>query len=402
MTELAHAILGASGSKKWLACTMAPAVERGIPDEESEYSAEGTCAHAVAEARLRNWIAGKTVSDETQVKDYDKFLNQDFSDHVDTYVTYVIDRHTVLADEHGADNVQVMLEQRLDFSRWVPEGFGTADAVLLFPGGLEIVDLKFGAGVRVDGVGNPQLRLYALGGLARFEVVQDFTEVAVAIVQPRMDNITGETMQVQDLLTWADELVEPRAKIAWAAYNGDRREARFSPGEHCSTGFCKARFTCAARARYMLESAEQPYSLDEPDTLTTEQLEKVVERADLAVKWLSDCKRYLIQQAATGKVELHKYELVEGRSTRTITDEAEAARILMHNGYAAADIYAEPRLRGLVQLEKLVGKKQFADLLSDVLEKPAGKPTLAPRGSGKAKVAPRSSSAAADFHEFDD
>lgn len=398
----AHAVLGASSSKRWMACTVSPAVERGIPEEESEYAAEGTCAHAVAEVRLSNWLNPDDPIEESDVEDYSKYCNQDFSDHVDAYVGYVVDRVTLLREQHGTDNVLVLLEQRLDMTRWVPEGFGTADAVILYPGAVDVIDLKFGAGLRVHGVGNPQLKLYALGAIAKFEVLQDLTEATVTIVQPRMDNVTGETLQVHELLTWADELVVPRAKIAWAAYQGDRSQARFAPGEHCSSTFCRARFSCAARARYMLEAAEQPYSLAEPDTLSVDELEKVVERADLAVKWLSDCKRYLIQQAAAGQVELHRYELVEGRSVRQIADESEAARILMSNGYAAADIYAEPRLRGLGALEKLVGKKQFSELLSDVLDKPQGKPTLAPKGSGKAKVAPRSSAAATDFHEFDD
>jgi hypothetical protein len=399
--QRAHAILGASAWKKWSKCTMSAAVEQTVEEEpEQPWTREGTCAHAVGEVRLINWL-GLTAPfnglDESEVKDYSEFHTQEFSDHVQEYVDHVISNVTMLREQHGHDAVIVLLEQRLDFSRWVPEGFGTGDVVVVYPGGIWVADLKFGAGVAVTDTG--QLRLYGLGALDRYSILYDIHEVSVTIIQPRKENILTETLTTQELLTWADELVVPRAKIAWAAVQGDRSQARFSPGEHCSNSFCKARFTCAARSRYMLEAAEQPFAGKDPDVLTVEQLESVVDRARLAVKWLSDCERYLVSQAAAGKVKMAKHELVQGRSFRVITDEAQAATVLMQNGYAASDIYADPKLRGLGALEKLVGAKNFQNLMGDILVKPPGTPTLAPIGSGRPKAASTKKSAAEEFND---
>ena len=388
--ERKHAKLSASGFKKWATCTMSPYMERDIEDEDSDFSREGTCAHAVAEARLDNWLGA--VVDETQVMGYKEFYNAEFSAYVDDFVHYAIRRIEEAREKHGAANVTVLLEQRLDFSEWVPEGFGTGDVVIIVPGKVIVVDLKFGKGIRVEGHGNGQLRLYGVGAYNMYNLLYDFNEVEVVIHQPRLQNVGGDTLSVhgpEGILTWMEELVRPRAAIAWAGLHGDFSKARFAPGEHCSQAFCKARFTCAARARYMLELAEMPFSLDEPDSLTVEQMELVVDKADLAVKWASDVKAFLIRRAAEGKVELSRYELVEGRSNRSITNPTEAAHVLMHNGFKASDIYREPELANLTSLEKLVGAKKLTELLGNLLQKPAGKPTLAPRGSGRTAVEPR-------------
>lgn len=387
----AHAKLSASGSKKWATCTMSPAMEAGIEDEDSDYSRQGTCAHAVAETRLRNWLAEGPHDDESLVPDYSEFFNAEFSDHVDEFVEYAKKRVEAEWKKHGRGHVVVLLEQRLDFSEWVPEGFGTGDVVVISPGLVIVIDLKFGAGYRVDVKGNGQLRLYGLGAYHQYHVLYDFTEVEVVIHQPRMNNVASEVLHVSGpggLLTWAEELVRPRAAIAWAALHGDYSNARFSPGDHCHEAFCKARFTCAARARKAMELAEMDDALAEPDTLTIDQLEDVYARTATAVKWASDVKNYLVKSAARGSIELHRYELVEGRSVRVIKDTTRAAQVLMHNGFKASDIYKEPELYGLTQLEKLVGAKKLTELLGDLLEKPTGAPTLAPRGSGKNSVEP--------------
>lgn len=385
-----HAKLSASGFKKWATCTMSPYLERDIEDEDSDFSREGTCAHGVAEARLSAWLG--VPKDETKVEDYAEFYNAEFSSYVQDFVDYCIGRVEQAREKHGADNVTVLLEQRLDFSEWVPEGFGTGDVVVITPGKVIVVDLKFGKGIRVEGKANGQLRLYGLGAYSMYNLLYDFNEVEVVIHQPRLDNVGGDTLLVQGpqgVLTWAEELVRPRAAVAWAALHGDFSQARFAPGTHCNEAFCKARYTCAARARFMLTLAEQPFSLDEPDSLTVEQLEEVVDKADMAVKWASDCKSYLLKQANEGKLELQRYELVEGRSIRSITKPTEAAHVLIHNGFRAADIYKEPELANLGSLEKLVGAKRLSELLGNLLQKPAGKPTLALRGSGRTAVEPR-------------
>lgn len=388
-----HAKLSASGFKKWATCTLSAYLERDIEDQDSDFSREGTCAHGVAEARLSKWLSPKLNHPrESSVDGFEEFFSAEFSAYVQDFVDYCIGRIEAARKKHGEANVAVLLEQRLDFSEWVPEGFGTGDVVIIVPGKVIVIDLKFGKGIRVEGKGNGQLRLYGLGAYHMYNLLYDFNEVEVVIHQPRLENVGGDTLPVQGpdgILEWAEQVVRPRAAIAWAGLHGDFSQARFAPGQHCSEAFCKARFTCAARARYMLELAEQPFSLDEPDTLTVDQLEAVVDKADLAVKWASDCKSYLLKQANEGRVQLNRYELVEGRSNRTITDAVEAARVLIHNGFRAADIYKDPELANLTTLEKLIGAKKLSELLGDLLRKPAGKPTLAPRGSGKNPVEPR-------------
>lgn len=399
---LAHAKLGASGSKKWLACTMAPAMEDKIPDEEdSSFAAEGTYAHGLLELLLRCYISGNDGADVEAAEAYcdpghnpdaERFYSKDMLSYVTSTVDFAVERYETLVAEHGRGNVLLLTEQRLDFSRWVPEGFGTADVVIIAPGHLVVIDLKYGAGVYVGGKNNSQIRLYALGAYDRFSTIWDFDTVEVWIHQPRMDNVSGEVLSIQDIhgiLQWAEDLVVPRARIAWAALNGDRAEARFSPGTHCSEGFCKARFVCAARARSVLELAEMPHTMSDPDSLTVEQLEQVLDRVDAAVKWASDTKAYLVRQATQGRVKLQRYRLVEGRTYRQITDTTAAAEALMREGFAAKDIYREPELVGLGQLEKLVGVKKLPEVLGDLLTKPAGNPTLAPLEADRRAVEPR-------------
>jgi len=399
VTEPAHAILSASGFKKWSTCTMSAAMEMGLEDEDSDFSREGTCAHAVSEVRISNALALGPQKDESLVPGYSEFYSKEFSECVDEFVEYVLARVEECQKEHGRDNVHVLLEQRLDFSQWVPAGFGTGDVVVLMPGKCLVIDLKFGKGVFVEGAGNGQLRLYALGAYARYHTLYEFTPIESVIHQPRKSNVSGETIELEGhrgLLEWAEQVVRPRAAIAWAAVHGDRELARFSPGAHCSEAFCKARYVCGARARYMLELAEIPWSLTDPDVLTIDQLERIVDKADLAVKWAADVKSYLIKSAARGSVELQRYELVEGRSVRVISDPQAAAAVLVQNGFSNEDLYKEPELLGLTQLEKLVGAKKLTELLGNLLQKPSGKPTLAPRGSGKTSVLPRSEGTAQD------
>lgn len=393
----AHAKLSASGFKKWATCTMSVALEAHIADEESDFAREGTCAHAVAETRVNNQLGLGPQDDESLVPGYDEFFNSEFSAYVDEFVDYVVERVEQARKEHGKKNVVVLLEQRLDFSEWVPEGFGTGDVVVIMPGKLLVIDLKFGKGVFVDGKNNGQLRLYGLGAYSHYHLLYDFETVEVVIHQPRMGNVSGEVMQVHGpagILQWADEVVRPRAAIAWAALHGDVSKARFAPGTHCSEAFCRARYTCAARARYNMELAELPFALEEPDVMTIEQLERVIDRADAAIKWAADVKSYLLKSAARGSVELKRYELVEGRSNRVIKDPMQAAHALIHNGYKPADIYKDPELVNLTQLEKLVGAKKLSEILGDLLHKPQGKPTLVPRGSGREPVSVRPSGTA--------
>lgn len=413
-TDAAHAVLGASGWKKWSTCTMAPAVEKDLPEEDSDFSREGTYAHACSEALLRCYLSGNDgpdtevaaeLMDPARNEDAAEFYNETFYRHVDNFVSYVIQRYEELQEEHGRENVVMLLEQKLVFDKWVPEGFGTADVVIIVPGKIIVIDLKFGAGVYVEGKGNGQTRLYALAAWLAYNPVYEFDQVEAVIHQPRMNNVSGETIKVTGfggLLDWAENVVVPRAAIAWAAYNGDYSQARFAPGKHCSETFCKARFTCAARAKYLLEIAELPYMGEEPHMLTVDQLEAVIGKADMAAKWAKDVQAYLLRQAETGKVQLKQYKLVEGRSFREITKPAEAAQILMRNGYSAAKVYKEPELANLGDLERLVGAKKLSELLGDLLHKPTGKLTLQPLDDSKPAAVLKKPGSTKDFDDCED
>lgn len=392
---LAHAKLGASAFKKWATCTMSAAMEDGLEEEEKSWTREGTYGHAVGEAWLRVYLndndgadvyAAEALTNPDHTPEAAEFFNESFAAAVQSYVDFVIEKIEALRNEHGAENVIVLLEQKLPFSRWVPEGFGTADVVIIVPGRIIVIDLKMGVGVFVDGENNGQLRLYGLAAYERYRVLYDFDNVEVWIVQPRKDNVSGEVISVEGVkgvLEWAEQVVRPRAAIAWAALQAHKAGqaveatgARFAPGEHCSSAFCKARYVCPARARWMLELAELPYAMEEPKVLTVDQLESIVDRAGPAIKWLADAERYLVEQAAAGHVKLVKHEVVPGRSFREITGVQAAAGILMQNGYKASSVFKEPELKGLTELERLVGKKNLTELLGNLLHKPEGKPTL--------------------------
>lgn len=412
LKPLAHAILSASGSKKWMTCAMSAAMEHGLPEEDSDFSREGTYGHKLFELRLRCFLGGhdgadieteRAACDPDQCPEAAEFLTKEFSDHVDEAVNYTIARIEELWVKYGFENVTVLLEQRLDFSRWVPQGFGTGDVVIIVPGRIIVIDLKMGAGYYVDGVDNSQLKLYALGAWVRYDMLYDFEEVEVVIHQPRKENVGGEVIPVVDLLAWAGTEVAPRAHLAWANLQA-RIEGKtivgqeFTPGEHCSSGFCKARFTCPARLEKHMSLADEDFALAEPDTLTIEQLEDVAERAQTLAKWANDVRAYLLRQANDGKVTLQRYVLAEGRSNRVITDPVKAAVALQHHGYAARDIYKDPELVGITQLEKLVGAAKLKEVLGELIEKPKGATTLALADSKNVTVvAPRRESAETDF-----
>lgn len=401
-----HSPLGASGAKKWLACSMAPAVELSLPEEESEYAAEGTYAHGLAELLLRAYIGGNDGADGIECQEYtdpqvneeaEKYWTPELQGHVQVFVDYVITRYEEIVEEHGADQVTLLVEQRVRYDNWVPQGFGTCDAIIIFPGGMDVIDLKYGVGVKVHGKDNPQLKLYALGALQVHGWEQEFNYVTTTIVQPRLDHVESDVFEVKDLLIWAEELIRPRAAIAWAAICGDYSQAAFGPGEHCAHAFCKARFTCPARARYELEKIE--FKIPDGDPLAqlpVDELERLAANAAGPAKWLSDVKRGLVAAAEAGTVDLVHWDLAYTKGTRVLVDQAAAAQRLMSAGFAAQDIYAPPKLRGILQLETLVGgASKLAEVLGDSIGLSDPSPYLRPLAPGESP-APRDSGDAFD------
>ena len=372
-TEPAHAKLSASGSDKWMACTPSARLEEDFQDESSEFAREGTFAHAVFEQDILAYL-GRTV--EPLPSELAHFDTPDLREHVATAVQVAIGLIEA-ARAHCKDAV-VMVEQRLNFSRWVPQGFGTGDLVIIADDVVDVADLKFGKGIAVMAENNSQMRLYGLGALDELGHLYDVKRVRMTILQPRLDNWSSEELSAQELLGWADSHVVPRAKLAWAG------EGPFVPGAHCTKGFCKARFTCAARAEEGMSLARESFSLLKPELLTTDQVVAVLERADMALGWLSDVKEFALKAANEG-VNFPGFKLVEGKSNRRYIDADLVAQRLINSGFDEANLYNRSLL-GITAMEAIVTKKKFAELLGDLVEKPAGKPTLVPASDKRASI----------------
>ena len=365
----AHAKLSASGSKKWLTCTPSARLEATFPNESSQYASEGSFGHAVFEHRLLGYLGRKqTVECENQLPDADKYYSQDLCDAVGEAVDRAIER--IVYARSVCNDPVILLEQRLDYSPWVPQGFGTGDLVIVGHNYVEVLDLKMGSGVSVSAFENSQFRLYALGAYNQFIHLYDIETVRGTVLQPRLNNYSSEELEVNALLEWAEEYVVPRAKLAWAG------EGEFTPGEHCSSGFCRARATCAARAEANMQIAKADFALTDPELLTDDQIALVLTKADAAIKWLGDVQTHALTQSLSGKAYAG-FKLVEGRSNRKYKDQDAVAATLQANGVPEALIY-ERSLLGITAMEKTLGKKKFAELLADQIDKPQGKPVLVP------------------------
>lgn len=361
----AHAILSASSSSRWLACPPSPRIAAACPDRSSSYAEEGTRAHALAEEALILYLAsGEDDVHNVPMLEAMDGVTAEMIEAVQKYVDICIEK--IVAARSASPDAQILVEQRLDFSDWAPEGFGTGDMVIVSDGSLEVVDLKYGEGVPVSAKGNTQMRLYALGAVAAFQLLYAFDDVHMTIVQPRRDSVTSDRLSVDDLLAWGDSIRD----TARLAYDG---KGAFYAGPHCR--FCPARMRCRTLAEYMLEEIQEERM---PESLTDAEIAGIVLKAKAIKSWLDGVEAYALHHALQGK-EWPGLKLVEGRRKRTITDEHAAAMILMDEGqFIAEEIYKPQELQSLTALEKLVGKKRLAELLQPVIRTAEGKPTLVP------------------------
>lgn len=385
----AHAKLSASGSKKWLTCTRSAALEEQFPDEQSQYAAEGTFAHEVFELMLQGYLLrvdGRDFDKQMAKLRKHQFWSQDLHDYVTEAAHVAVDAINE-ARERCKDPV-ILIEQRLDFSTHVPEGFGTGDLVIITDDLVEVMDLKYGKGVMVDVEGNTQMMLYGLGAYNELAHLYDIKRVRMTVLQPRLHNFGSCELLIEDLLDWAENYVKPRALLAWDG------EGEFVAGDHCTDGFCRARFQCPARAEAALAVARSDFALKEPELLTQDQLLAVLEKADMAAKWLADVQAHALKQAEKGH-PIPGWKLVEGRSNRKYADADAVAQKLLSAGVDEAVIY-ERSLLGITAMEKAIGKKKFVELLSDLVTKPQGKPTLV-REDDKRPALSSVASAAEDF-----
>lgn len=369
-----HAILSASSSDRWLHCPPSARLCENYEDKGSDYAAEGTDAHALCQFRLEQALGLPTEDPIENLSWY----NEEMEDCAAGYVSYVLEQ-VETAKQVCADPI-VLIEQRVDFSRWVEEGFGTADNIIIADGVLKICDYKHGRGVEVSATENPQMMCYALGALELFDDIYDIDTVSMTIFQPRRDNVSTYDISKEELYRWADEVLKPAAELAFAG------DGNFLCGEWC--GFCKAKHDCRARAEANMELAKYDFKL--PPLLTDEEIEDVLARVDDLVSWASDIKEYALQQAISGKA-WSGWKLVEGRSNRKYTNEAAVAATVEGAGF---DPY-EKKLLGVTAMQKLLGKSRFEELLSSLIEKPQGKPTLVPESDKR----PAMNTAKNDFME---
>lgn len=359
----AHAILSASASKRWLTCTPSARLEATLPETKRspnafDYSQEGTMAHSLAEAKLRhhyNQISRDEYTREYEIIKATPYFNEEFESYVDNYVLYV--RSQI------GEGDRPLFEQRVDYSDWAPDGFGTADVVILSKHRVTVIDLKFGKGIPVGAKDNSQLRLYALGAWSKFkEEFPEIKDVEYTIVQPRLDSITTDGTSLTRLLDWANYFVKPKAKKAWAG------SGEFVPGDHCQ--FCKAKHTCRARGDFVNELAALEFR--PAATYNEEELELFFSRSGNLKAWINDLEAYFTDRAINENKLPKGYKLAPSRSHRKIQDEALASTVLMEKGFKEEDIYEPRSLKSVAKLEKLSQKGHVASLLGGLIVRPEG------------------------------
>lgn len=369
-----HALLSPSASHRWLHCTAAPRLEEGIKDEGSDYAAEGTLAHAYCAMKLKNFLGLPTDGEKEEIAALqEKYGTGEMAEYTDTYVTIVLEKYN--AARAATPDAQLLVETRLDFSDYVPEAFGTADAIIIADGTMEVIDFKYGKGVKVSAVENPQMMIYALGAYARFAFEYRIDNLRATIVQPRIDNLSEYEITVEELTAWAANVLAPAAE---KAYKGEGPQ---TPGAWCQ--FCKVKNQCRALASKCKEVVA-----GDPKLITPEELAKeVLPMVPIVKTWISGVEDFALAQALNG-VQLPGWKIVEGRSVRKITDTDSVAAVLTKNGYKQNDIFKPVEMRTITDLEKLVGKKQFAAMCGEWINKPQGKPTLAPEGDKRKAIDP--------------
>lgn len=361
-----HSVLGASAADRWMNCTPSAQLTAGMEDEATTFAAEGTAAHALCEWKVRKAL--KMRAGRRPTSDY---WTDEMEEFTDDYRDFIMD--LVGQAKLTYKDPVTLIEQHLDFSCYVPDGFGTGDFLLVADRELNVVDFKYGRGVAVYADHNPQMMLYALGALNLFDCLYDIEQVTMTIFQPRLSSISTWTISAEELYKWAEEVLKPKAELA------AKGEGEFISGSWCR--FCKARNTCRARAESFLELAKMEFQ--PPALLSDEEVAEVMEKAAELSKWASDVMAYAQAEAIENGKHWNGYKLVEGRSTRRFIDEKKVEEAAKGAGYT--DIYNKSLIT-LTAFEKLMGKDTFKEVLGSYVTKPAGKLTLVPVSDKRPEV----------------
>ena len=375
-----HSVFSASSAERWINCPGSVHMASLFPETTTEAAEEGRFAHEVAalEIALRcqsldpneyKYLMPPLKKQIGEFYDEHKSLGGSYEFMARTLEPYIDFVNSTYQDVLRIDPAAVILtEQRVNYSDVVRDGFGTADVVIIGAGRVTVIDLKYGKGVPVSAKDNPQIRLYAIGAIFEFDLVYDFDRVKMVIYQPRLDSVTEEELPVDDLKAWAKAVVGPAAAKA-ASDNPP-----YHPGEWCSSHFCPGAGVCKARAEYVL--ALERHAGKDPALLTDEQLSDALTRAEILQKWAKALNNYALGEIQTGH-PIPGWKIVEGRSVRVYTDQDKVVDAAKKAGYDEALLF-QRSLIGITDMEKLMGKKKFKEILGSLVEKPKGAPKLAP------------------------
>lgn len=371
-----HAILSASGAHRWMNCTPSARLELEFDDNSGEAAAEGTAAHALSEHKLRKALKMRS---KKPVSPYD---SDEMDNYTDCYVEFVLE--VIAQAKQACSDPLILIEQQLDFSKYVPDGFGTGDCVIIADGTLHIIDFKYGQGVLVSAEDNPQMKLYVLGALDLFDGIYDIEMVSMTIYQPRRENVSTSTVSKESLYQWAEEVLKPKAELAFAG------DGNFCPGEWCQ--FCRAAVKCRARAEAKMKLATFEFAL--PPLLSDEEIADILSSIGDLTSWANEIIAYATDAAVNHGKKWPGFKVVEGRSNRKYKDEEAVAEAAKNAGYR--DIYKQSLIT-ITEMEKLMGKTKFNEVLGGLIMKPPGKPTLVPVSDKRPEM--NTSSAKNDFME---
>lgn len=372
-----HALLTPSASHRWLNCNPSARLEQEFEDRTSAAAAEGTAAHAWCEYKLQ-----KALELPTEAAPMSEYDSPEMDAYTDAYVEFVLE--ALEEAKQTCADPQVLIEQRLDLTSYIPEAFGTGDCIIVADGNLHIIDFKYGQGVLVDAEENPQMKLYALGSLRLYDFLYDIQTVSMTIFQPRRENVSTWTIPVAELMEWANTTLKENAERAF------KGEGEYVAGSHCQ--FCKAAVRCRARAEANLRLAK--YEFARPPLLTDAEIEDILAQIPDLEKWCGEIAAYAQDAAVNHGKHWEGFKLVESRTTRRYINENAVIAAVTEAGY---DPF-EKKVLGLTAMQKALGKAKFDVLLGHLIEKPKGKPTLVPITDKRPAIL--TTGAKHDFNEF--
>lgn len=363
-----HALLSASGASRWINCTPSPRLEEQFTNVETSYAEEGTLAHEFAELGIRKamkQLTAKQYKAQTDPLYKSPLYSDEMDEEVQKHIDYVLAQYTEA--KRKTKDALLLIEEKVDLTYFIEDGFGTCDDVIIADGTMEVIDLKYGKGVKVSAEDNSQLKLYGLGALRAHELMYDIHTVRLTIVQPRLDNISSWEISAEDLNKWGEEIVKPKAELAYAG------EGEQAPGEWCR--FCKAKGRCKALAEQNLEIAKHEFA--DPQLLSDKELIEAYKLMPQLQDWINGVAEYLLHEAVHNNKKWPEYKLVEGRSNRMWANAEKVEAVLKENNFNEDEILVS-KLAGITAIEKVVGKANFNTLLGELVVKPQGKPTLVP------------------------